>query len=134
MVQWGSIKGSINMTWEHSLVYVLKWTVITLLEVLLYLSMDKLSAWKIKSLSFTYIGFPNVVGCVDGTQIKIKAPNKNEGDFINRKGFHALNVQVILVIQWRQLKWIIFFVATGTIDYRKVLKCAVHILMKIAIK
>ena len=40
-----------------------------------------------------------MVGCVDGTQIKIKAPNENEGDFINRKGFHALNVQVILVIK-----------------------------------
>ena len=51
-----------------------------------------------------------MVGCVDGTQIKIKAPYENEGDFINRKGFHALNVQVILVIKWRQLKWIIYFV------------------------
>lgn len=40
-------------------------------------------------------GFPNVVGCVDGTQIKIKAPNVNEGEYVNRKGFHSLNVQVI---------------------------------------
>lgn len=36
-----------------------------------------------------------MVGCVDGTQIKIKAPNVNEGEYVNRKGFHSLNVQVI---------------------------------------
>ena len=59
-----------------------------------------------------------MVGCVDGTQIKIKAPNENEGDFINRKGFHALNVQVILVTEMNH----IFCVVTGTVAYRKVLK------------
>lgn len=42
-------------------------------------------------------GFPNVVGCVDGTHIKIKAPNVNEGEYVNRTGFHSLNVQVIFV-------------------------------------
>lgn len=41
-------------------------------------------------------GFSNVVGCVDGTHIKIKAPNVNEGEY-NRTGFHSLNVQVIFV-------------------------------------
>ncbi|XP_055957011.1 putative nuclease HARBI1, partial [Patella vulgata] len=40
-------------------------------------------------------GFPKVLGCVDGTQIKIATPNKNENDFVNRKGVHALNVQMI---------------------------------------
>ncbi|XP_061164358.1 putative nuclease HARBI1 [Saccostrea echinata] len=48
-----------------------------------------------KSRFFDIAGFPNVVGCVDGTQIKIKAPKDNEADFINRKGFHSLNVQMI---------------------------------------
>ncbi|XP_061188486.1 putative nuclease HARBI1 [Saccostrea echinata] len=48
-----------------------------------------------KKKFFDIAGFPNVVGCVDGTQIKIKAPSENEGDFINRKGFHSLNVQMI---------------------------------------
>lgn len=42
-------------------------------------------------------GFPNVVGCVDGTHIKIKALNVNEGEYVNRTGFHSLNVQVIFV-------------------------------------
>ena len=37
--------------------------------------------------------FPGVIGCIDGTQIRIIAPSKNESDFVNRKGFHSLNVQ-----------------------------------------
>ncbi|XP_048730425.1 putative nuclease HARBI1 [Ostrea edulis] len=48
-----------------------------------------------KRTFFEIAGFPNVVGCVDGTQIKIKAPSENEGDFINRKGFHSLNIQMV---------------------------------------
>ncbi|XP_069105078.1 putative nuclease HARBI1 [Argopecten irradians] len=40
-------------------------------------------------------GFPNVLGCVDGTFIRIKRPTQNEADFLNRKGYHSLNVQAI---------------------------------------
>ncbi|XDV14186.1 hypothetical protein PO909_002365 [Leuciscus waleckii] len=40
-------------------------------------------------------GFPNVIGCIDGTHIPIKAPSVNEGDYVNRKSIHSINVQVI---------------------------------------
>ena len=39
-------------------------------------------------------GFPNVIGCIDGTQIRIQAPSANEHEFVNRKGYHSINVQV----------------------------------------
>ena len=39
-------------------------------------------------------GSPNVLGCIDGAFIKIKGPSENELDYVNRKGFHSLNVQV----------------------------------------
>lgn len=46
-------------------------------------------------LVFNWItGFPNVLGCVDGTFVRILSPKEREGEFINRKGFHSLNVQV----------------------------------------
>ena len=40
-------------------------------------------------------GFPNVIGAVDGTLVPIKPPSVDEHVFVSRKGFHALNVQVI---------------------------------------
>ncbi|XP_076284711.1 uncharacterized protein LOC143211135 [Lasioglossum baleicum] len=40
-------------------------------------------------------GFPNVIGAIDGTHIKIRAPSEDANSYINRKGFHSINVQVI---------------------------------------
>lgn len=40
-------------------------------------------------------GFPNVIGTIDGTHIKIRAPIENANSYINRKEFHSINVQVI---------------------------------------
>ena len=34
--------------------------------------------------------FPGVIGCVDGTHVRIQAPNTNENDFVNRKGYHSI--------------------------------------------
>ncbi len=34
-------------------------------------------------------GFPDAIGCIDGTQIKIKAPTVDENAFVKRKGFHS---------------------------------------------
>lgn len=39
--------------------------------------------------------FPGVIGCIDGTHIRITAPSEDESDFVNRKGFHSVNVQVV---------------------------------------
>ncbi|XP_062608924.1 putative nuclease HARBI1 [Saccostrea cucullata] len=39
-------------------------------------------------------GFPGILGCIDGTFIRIQTPKENEQDFVNRKGYHSLNVQM----------------------------------------
>ena len=49
----------------------------------------------IKQAFFAKNGFPGVIGCIDCTRICIQAPRINENDFVNRKGYHSLNVQVI---------------------------------------
>lgn len=52
-------------------------------------------------IRFTEIaGFPGIIGAVDGTHIAIVAPsNQNEQykeyTYVNRKGFHSLNVQLV---------------------------------------
>lgn len=38
--------------------------------------------------------FPGVIGSVDGTHIRISAPNDQPDAYINRKGFHSLQLQV----------------------------------------
>ncbi|XP_012060382.1 PREDICTED: putative nuclease HARBI1 [Atta cephalotes] len=40
-------------------------------------------------------GFPNVISTIDGIHIKICAPKEDPDLYINRKGFHSMNVQVV---------------------------------------
>ncbi|XP_063077094.1 putative nuclease HARBI1 [Engraulis encrasicolus] len=40
-------------------------------------------------------GIPRVIGVVDGTLVPIARPTQTEHLYVSRKGFHALNVQVV---------------------------------------
>ena len=48
-----------------------------------------------KRLFFAMAGFPNVIGCVDGTHVKLQAPVVNEYEYVNRSGKHSINVHII---------------------------------------
>lgn len=39
-------------------------------------------------------GFPGIIGAIDGTHIKIAAPKENQDSYINRKGYHSIQLQV----------------------------------------
>ncbi|KMQ82932.1 nuclease harbi1 [Lasius niger] len=39
--------------------------------------------------------FPNVIGAIDGTHIRIEAPTQNAMDYINRKGYHSIQLRVV---------------------------------------
>lgn len=39
-------------------------------------------------------GFPQTVGAIDGTHIRIESPKENAVDYINRKGYHSIQLQV----------------------------------------
>lgn len=40
-------------------------------------------------------GFPKTIGAIDGTHIRINAPKENPADYINRKGFHSIQLQIV---------------------------------------
>jgi len=39
--------------------------------------------------------FPGVIGAIDGTHIKILAPREHNESYVNRKGFHSIQLQVL---------------------------------------
>ncbi|XP_067915748.1 putative nuclease HARBI1 [Heterodontus francisci] len=40
-------------------------------------------------------GFPHVQGIIDCTHVTIKAPTDQAGRFLNQKGYHSLNIQLV---------------------------------------
>lgn len=40
-------------------------------------------------------GFPSVVGCIDGTHVRILRPRTDESQYVCRKGYHSINVQAV---------------------------------------
>lgn len=70
-------------------------------------------------------GLPNVVGSVDGTHIEILAPKDFEQEYVNRKGYHSINTQIVgtgdLLITDIVADW-----AGGTHDSRVLTNSAVY--------
>lgn len=50
---------------------------------------------KMKADFHSIAGFPNVVGCIDGTHVRLQGPSADEHLYVNRKGYHSINVQAI---------------------------------------
>lgn len=48
-----------------------------------------------KSYFFSKYAIPGIVGCVDGTHVKIAAPVNERHLFYNRKGFYSINAMVV---------------------------------------
>lgn len=44
---------------------------------------------------FGIAGFPGVVGAIDGTHVRIIAPSEHEVEYVNRKNYHSINVQIV---------------------------------------
>lgn len=47
--------------------------------------------------------FPGVIGCIDGTHIKILKPQADEHIYFNRKGDHSMNVMVVCKINIKKI-------------------------------
>ncbi|KAK4325124.1 hypothetical protein Pmani_004278 [Petrolisthes manimaculis] len=47
--------------------------------------------------------FPGVVGFIDGSHIRIVAPKEYEAEYVNRKNYHSINIQLVFDAQYRIL-------------------------------
>ncbi|KAK4326393.1 hypothetical protein Pmani_003109 [Petrolisthes manimaculis] len=47
--------------------------------------------------------FPGVVGVIDGSHIRIVAPKEYEAEYVNRKNYHSINIQLVFDAQYRIL-------------------------------
>ena len=49
---------------------------------------------EVKAGLYEIRGFPGLIGCIDGTHVKILSPGRAQGQpYINRKHQHSINVQ-----------------------------------------
>ena len=60
-----------------------------------------------KRLFYAMASFPNVIGCVDGTHVKLQAPVLNEHEYVNRSGKHSINVHLICDAELRILNFVV---------------------------
>lgn len=50
-------------------------------------------AAKTKQDFYVKSGLPGIVECIDGTHVRIQAPSDYEYLYVNRKGFHSIDVR-----------------------------------------
>ena len=48
-----------------------------------------------KAHFYAMSNFPRVIGCIDGTHIRIIAPSENSHSYIIRKGYHSINAMAV---------------------------------------
>ncbi|KAK0140196.1 putative nuclease HARBI1 [Merluccius polli] len=56
---------------------------------------DDMARTKRKFFSLVGGGVPNTIGVIDCTHVHIQAPHAREWDYVNRKGRHSINVQLV---------------------------------------
>lgn len=74
-------------------------------------------------------GFPGVIGAVDGTHIKITAPKDHSESYVNRKGFHSIQLQVRVI----NIIYIYFNIYIYILIYITFLQLQIYICLSLSI-
>ncbi|XP_030842642.1 putative nuclease HARBI1 [Strongylocentrotus purpuratus] len=64
---------------------------------------DRASLLQVKRGFTDMCGIPNTLGAVDCTHVRIRSPSIDEHLFVNRKGYHSINIQCICDSQMKFL-------------------------------
>ncbi|KAM7304476.1 putative nuclease HARBI1 [Ixodes scapularis] len=57
---------------------------------------NEAEAAEVQQQFFEVAGFPSVGSAVDGTHIRIQGPSDHEEAYVNRHGYHSINVQLVV--------------------------------------
>ncbi|XP_064643069.1 putative nuclease HARBI1 [Lineus longissimus] len=59
--------------------------------------MEEVNRVKLDFYNANHHRFPCITGLIDGTQVEVNTPHRpyNEAAYVNRKGYHAINAQVV---------------------------------------
>lgn len=72
-----------------------------------YSEEEKLAA---KLYFFEKCGIPGIIGCVDGTHIRIIRPKEDiQHLYYNRKGFHSINAMIVSIKRLSLVSYFIIF-------------------------
>jgi len=68
-------------------------------------------------------GFPDVIGTVDGTHIKITASKDYSESYVNRKGFHSMQLQVRMINIISNISILIYMIFATMNSYVLLIEC-----------
>lgn len=79
--------------------YIISWNILEFSQSLMYIIFYNLNChmprfYFLSIFNIFYFRIIKHLGCIDGTFIVITASNENEPDYVNRKEFQSLNIQV----------------------------------------
>ncbi|WKY10752.1 hypothetical protein Q1695_002820 [Nippostrongylus brasiliensis] len=60
---------------------------------------------ELRQLFYRKYGLPGIVGIIDGTHCRVQRPVDNEEDFVCRKGYHSLNVGMVVDFE-KKIRWV----------------------------
>lgn len=95
------IANDVNISMGRSTFCKILWNVMHAMEESLcpaWISLDSQIESASKTHFYRNFGIPGVIGCVDGTLIKIMKPPTDHSVYFSRKGHYSLNAMMVCVL------------------------------------
>ncbi|CAC5415895.1 HARBI1 [Mytilus coruscus] len=96
-----NLNGLFNRRGEYGLTCDVTDALIEIKDDFVFWPTDVDSINRIKCGFYRQCNFPNVLGCIDCTHVRIQATSDDEPSYVNRKGYHSINVQAVCDFEGR---------------------------------